>query len=307
MLALESVGRSFGPVVAVEDVGFEVPRGSVCGLIGPNGAGKTTTMRLILGICELERGRITWEGQPVDQVERRRLAYVPEERGLYPRMRLEDQLRLFGELGGRSRREAERTADRWIDRLGLDEYRRRPGSDLSKGNARKAQVAVALLNEPELVILDEPFEGLDPVNVRVVWEVLSERTTAGVTFLLSSHTMDFVEGLCDRVVLINRGRTTVAGALGEVRRQSARRVLRVGFQEASEQAFSRFERATGLGPGRADRDGARLYEVDREAASGDPAQRLLDAARAAGPVLLFSLGPPSLEEVYIELVGDGAA
>ena len=296
------MAKRFGDVAAVTDVSLEVPAGCVYGLVGPNGAGKTTTMRLVLGIVDPDAGAITWHGEPVARLSRRRLAYVPEERGLYPRMRVDEQLCLFGELAGRSPADARGAARRWIDRLELEPYRRRLGADLSKGNARKAQLAVALMNAPELIVLDEPFEGLDPVNVRLVKGVLREAVGQGATFLLSSHTMDFVQDLCDGVALIDRGVTVVAGTLDTVRAHSGRRLVRLRFEPADPALYDRFAAQTGLAGGISRSDGVCQFEASPDLSPSET----LDRARALGDVRFFSFGPPDLEEAYVELVGGAA-
>ena len=300
------MAKRFGTVAAVSNITFQVQPATVYGLIGPNGAGKTTTMRLILGITEMDQGTIRHE-RAIDQVPRHRLAYVPEERGLYPRMNVEEQLLLFGALGGRTPAASRRACEHWIERLQIEPYRRRLGSDLSKGNARKVQLALALMNEPELVVLDEPFEGLDPVNVRLAKDVLREAVAGGTTFLLSSHTMDFVQDLCDGVVLVDRGHTVVSGTLEDVRARSDRRVLRLTIKGAGDAEYARYEQSAGLGRGtRYGPVGVRTYELKAADVVAKTTDLLLDAARAHGTVSHFSFGPPGLEDVYIELVRPAA-
>ncbi|MBX5465349.1 MAG: ATP-binding cassette domain-containing protein, partial [Clostridia bacterium] len=231
---MEGLRKSFGPVRAVREVSFQVPAGTAFGIIGPNGAGKTTTLRIVLNILSPDAGRVLFRGRPAGELPARLLGYLPEEHGLYPRMRVREQFLFFGELAGLPRAEALRRADAWIDRLGLGPWAEKPAQALSKGNAQKAQLAAALLHEPELIVLDEPFAGLDPVNVDLLKGVIREQVEAGRTLLFSSHRMEHVEELCQGVCLIAGGRSILSGPVARVKAADGRRTLRLAFAEEGE-------------------------------------------------------------------------
>lgn len=211
MLELVGLRHAYGATVALDGLSLTVEPGQVHGFVGPNGAGKTTAMRIALGLLRPAAGEVRWEGRPLDDAARRRFGYMPEERGLYPKMRLRDQLAWFGRIHGLGRREADRAAVALAERLGLGERLGARVEELSLGNQQRAQLAVALVHEPPLLVLDEPFSGLDPVGVDVLSEVLLERARAGVGVLFSSHQLELVERLCDTVTIINRGRAVAAG------------------------------------------------------------------------------------------------
>lgn len=217
MLVVDQLYKSFGAVAAVGGVSFSIQRGSTFGLLGPNGAGKTTTMRMILGIMVPDRGTITWEGARIGERTRRRFGYLPEERGLYGKMRVRDHIIYFGRLHGMSAADVATRADDWIGRLELSEYAQRPCAELSKGNQQKVQVACAAVHQPELLILDEPFSGLDPVNADILLTLLEDLRKAGTTLVLSSHEMWQLERLCTDFCIIAHGRTQAWGTLAQLR------------------------------------------------------------------------------------------
>jgi ABC-2 type transport system ATP-binding protein len=214
MLSLQHLVRSFGEVVAVDDVSFDVPAGRIVGFVGRNGAGKTTTMRIVLGVLEPERGEVRFRDRPVDHGTRLRFGYMPEERGLYPKMRVRDQLVYLARLSGLDRVDAAANTDVWLDRLEVDGELDGPVEELSLGNQQRVQLAAALVHRPELLVLDEPFSGLDPVGVDVLLDVLRDEAAAGVGIVFSSHQLDLVERVCDEVVIIDHGRIKDHGPLG---------------------------------------------------------------------------------------------
>ena len=243
MLSVARVWRSFGLVHAVCDVSFELPRGQTLGLLGPNGAGKTTTMRMVLGIYAPDRGTVSWDGSPIGDAMRKRLGYLPEERGLYGRLRVREQIVYFGRLHGLSRPDAGARARRWMAMLDIEEYADRPCSELSKGNQQKVQLACSAVHEPELLILDEPFSGLDPVNARMVLEAIDGLRRAGTTLVLSSHQMWQIETTCDRFCIIAGGEVRTSGTLAELRAAVPDRRLRVAPDTpASRALLDRFGR-----------------------------------------------------------------
>jgi ABC-2 type transport system ATP-binding protein len=283
-LELDQLTRRFGAVVALDGLTFTVPPGQVFGFLGPNGSGKTTAMRAIVGVTSLDAGTVRWRGGLVD---RARVGYMPEERGLYPGMRVADQLEYFARLHHVPAADARRAAASWIERLGLGGRETSKVESLSLGNQQRVQLAAALVHEPELLVLDEPFSGLDPGGIDSMSDILAERARAGVTMLFSSHQLDLVEHLCDSVAIINRGRTV---ALGPVDELASGGPLRVRARIAGDTSASW---ATGLG-GSAAADGTVVIEVpDRQAA-----QVILEKARAAGEVEEFGFVRRRLSEVF---------
>ena len=292
MLELQGLSRRFGDVVALDDVSFSVPEGRMVGFVGPNGAGKTTAMRIMLGVLTADAGDVRWRGRAVDAEIRRRFGYMPEERGLYPKMRVLDQLIYLARLHGLDRADATAQAQRMVELLGVPDRMRDRTETLSLGNQQRVQLAAALVHRPEVLILDEPFSGLDPVGVDVLSGVLREQAEGGVPVVFSSHQLDLVERLCESVVLINHGRVVADGRIADLRAADPRRLLRV-------------EVADGAGPDGWLRDlgGVRVLEPLPDGAileldEGVSEMAVLDAARAAGSVRHFSVVQPTLSEIF---------
>ena len=216
MLELSRLSKRFGSLQALDDLSLSLDRGEIVGFVGSNGAGKSTTMRIVMGVLAADSGAVTWMGAPVDAAIRRTIGYMPEERGLYPRMKVAEQLVYLARLHGLSASSAKAAANQWTERLGLEERCGDEVQSLSLGNQQRVQLAAALVSDPELLILDEPFSGLDPVAVDVMSQVLLERAAAGVPTLFSSHQLDVVERLCDRVVIIRSGRLVADGTIPEL-------------------------------------------------------------------------------------------
>src|SRR6476619_2999287 len=206
VLEVDAIGKSFGPVRALDGVSIRVGRGQMVGFLGPNGAGKSTTMRAILGLLALDAGTITWDGRPIDATARSRIGYMPADRGLYPTMKVREHVAYFAALTGLSDSAADAAAVRWLADVGLDERADSKVQDLSSGNQQRVQLAVALVHDPELLVLDEPFSGLDPLAVASLKEILVAQVAAGAALLFSSHPLDVVEDLTRDVVIIDRGR-----------------------------------------------------------------------------------------------------
>jgi ABC-2 type transport system ATP-binding protein len=295
VLELIDLHRSFDGVVALDGVSFEVSEGRIVGFVGPNGSGKTTTMRIALGVLEPDAGDVRWRGRAVDAVARRRFGYMPEERGLYPKMRVHEQLVYLATLHGLQPREGSRRADEVLETLGVADRRTDRVESLSLGNQQRVQLAAALVHAPDALVLDEPFSGLDPVGVDVLAGVLrNEARARGVPVVFSSHQLDLVERFCDEVVLINRGRVVARGTIEQLRASRSTNLLRV--------------EVAGAGDGWHDAvPGVRLVErvpggAILELADGVDAQRVLDLARAAGDVVHFSRVRPSLNELFREVV-----
>jgi len=230
ILVFDGIRKAYGDVVAVDGVSFGVEDGEVFGLLGPNGAGKTTLLRILMDIIRADEGAITLFDRPLARESLDRIGYLPEERGLYLKLKVVDVMTYFARLKGLDRAEARRRSGVWLERVGLPEVARRKVETLSKGMSQKVQIASALLAEPELCVLDEPFSGLDPVNVRMVQELILERRRAGRTTILSTHQMNMVEALCDRVALIDKGRLMVYGDIDEVRLRFSRPEVRVSVE-----------------------------------------------------------------------------
>jgi ABC-2 type transport system ATP-binding protein len=297
-LEIDGISKRFGPTVAVQDLTFQVRAGEVFGFVGRNGAGKTTTMRIVLGVLALDSGIVRWLGKPLTFDARRRIGYMPEERGLYPKMHVAEQLAYLGELHGMTGAEAREAAIGWLDRFGLADRRDADVEALSLGNQQRVQLAAALVFGPDVLVLDEPFAGLDPVAVDVMAGVLRERADAGVPVIFSSHELDLVERLCDRVGIIDRGRMVACGTVDE---------LRAGGRERrwidSPAAPPNWEiRLPGVRL--LETDGSRrLFELD----AGVDDQTLLHAALATGPVRTFERVEPSLGELFRTVIGEAAA
>ena len=295
MLAFSHVSKRFGAVQALDGCSFTVERGRMLGFLGPNGAGKTTAMRAVFGVVEIDGGGLTWDGTPVGPAERLRFGYMPEERGLYPRMPVAEQLAYFGCLHGLEARAARAAASEWLERLGLGDRSDAKVEELSHGNQQRAQLAAALLHEPELLVLDEPFAGLDPVAVRTLAEVLRDEAARGAAVLFSSHQLELVEDICEEVAIIDHGRIVATGDVDALRRRSRHRWISLRLDGAppgwspSVAGVERVER----------RNGALCFLAGSDI---DP-ERVLAEAEHVGHVVSFSYGPPSLAELFLELVG----
>src|SRR5215207_686155 len=277
---------------------MSVPPGQVVGLLGPNGSGKTTAMRIVFGVIDADRGEVRYRGRPVGPEVRRRFGYMPEERGLYPDMRVRDQLVYFARLAGLGRERAGRRADALLERLGVAERADEPVQALSLGNQQRVQLAAALVHEPEALVLDEPFSGLDPVAVEGLSEIVSEAAREGRLVLFSSHQLDLVEGLCESVAVIDHGHLVMSGRVADLKEASGRRELRVDVEAVNGVPWDRgMEGVRVVG---SEADGVRLA-LD----PGVDALAVLDAARGAGRVRDFALEQPTLAELFLEAVGRG--
>jgi len=291
------VSKSFEGVHAVSELSLRVPEGLIFGFLGPNGAGKTTTMRVILDILRPDTGAVRWRGRPVDDQTRRRFGYLPEERGLYPKMKVLDQLVFFARLYGMPRAEAAAAAERWLERFGIADRRGSRLEELSRGNQQKVQVLVALVHDPDLALLDEPFSGLDPLNSELLEAALRDLRDRGKTVLYSSHRLEQVEDLCEEVAIIARGQLRLSGNLEAIRDSAARRILHVRTASRIPPDITGLP----LDPEEPGRDYARFSL--REGA--DP-QLVLQVLAARETVEYFAVERPSLQEIFIEATADGA-
>jgi ABC-2 type transport system ATP-binding protein len=294
MLELDGLSRRYGEVVALDDVSFAVAAGEMVGFVGPNGAGKTTAMRIALGVLEPDGGEVRWRGRRVDAVTRRRFGYMPEERGLYPKMRVLDQLVYLARLHGLTASDATARASETAETLGVAERGRDRLDALSLGNQQRVQLAAALVHRPEVLILDEPFSGLDPVGVEVLSGVLRGRAEAGVPVVFSSHQLELVERLCESVVLIDHGRIVSSGRIADLRRADGRRLVRVEVASSDGRWIEAIE-----GVRVVERiAGGAVLELDGSTAES----QILDAARRAGEVRHFSVVTPTLTDIFLRAV-----
>ncbi|MEA2312698.1 MAG: type transport system ATP-binding protein, partial [Solirubrobacteraceae bacterium] len=290
MLELRDLARTYGDLVALDGISFTVERGQLFGFVGPNGAGKTTAMRIVLGVLAADRGEVLWDGAPVDAALRSRFGYMPEERGLYPKMRVRDQLVYLARLHGADKAGGAGAADRWIERLGLSERAGDRVEELSLGNQQRVQLAAALVHDPIALVLDEPFSGLDPGGVDVLSGVLAEYAATGVPVVFSSHQLELVERLCQAVAIVKDGRLIDAGTVDELRerRSGGGRQVRVAVAGAAA------DWCDGLGDVVARPRGAIVLSLN----DGVTPDALLDRARAAGSVTHFSLERPALSDLF---------
>jgi ABC-2 type transport system ATP-binding protein len=292
-IVLKGIRKAFAGHVAVADLSLEVPRNSVFGLLGPNGAGKTTTLRMVLDILGPDAGTIEILGKPADQAARDRIGYMPEERGLYPRMVLEDQLVFMAAIKGVPRKEAQRRLGPWLERLGLSEWRKKKTNELSKGMQQKAQFVATVLHEPDVLIMDEPMSGLDPVGMDVMREVMLDLRRKGATIVLSSHQMEAVEKLCDRVALINRGEKVLDGSVAEVKARHGKNTVVLAYD--GDGAFLRSL------PGVAKVTDFGQY-VELRLMEGTDPQALLREAAGRLRLRRFEIVEPSLHDIFVETV-----
>ena len=297
-LEIDNVCKRYGSVVALDHMTFTVRAGELFGFVGSNGAGKTTTMRIVLGVLAADSGQVRWAGREMDLAIRRRIGYMPEERGLYPKMKVRDQLVYLARLHGMSPPAARRSADAWLERLGVAARRNDEVQKLSLGNQQRVQLAAALVHDPEVLVLDEPFSGLDPVAVDVMSDVLREKCSGGVPVVFSSHQLDLVERLCDRVGIVSAGRMVACGSVDELRSGGVEQL--VIHAPAAPPGW-----ADGL-PGvtvRETRNGRTVLDL----VPGADDQAVLRRALATGPVHEFTRRRPSLAELFRSAVGATAS
>ncbi len=291
-MELEGLSRTYGDVVALDDLSFDVPAGRVVGFLGPNGAGKTTTMRAIFGLTDLDAGTVRWNGGRVGQTERRRFGYMPEERGLYPGMLVGEQVEYLGRLHGLGAAQAAASTNAWLERLDIADRRDSKVETLSHGNQQRVQLTAALVHSPELLVLDEPLSGLDPTGIDAIGQVLVDQARAGCCVLLSSHQLDQVEDLCEQVTIIDHGRLVVSGTVDELTVRGTRRlVVRVDADRSAQWA----RRLPGVTVSEVDGGAVRLV-LEPTVDSDD----VLRAAMRAGRITEFSFERRRLSEVFRE-------
>jgi ABC-2 type transport system ATP-binding protein len=301
-LVIDSIHKSFGPITALDGVSFTVEPGRIFGLIGSNGAGKTTSMRIVLDILRPDAGRVTWQGVDNDRLPRRTWGYLPEERGLYTRMKVIDVLNFFAELYGVPAARATAEIEDWLERFRVPEYRDRKVEELSKGNQQKIQFIAAIVHDPEVLIMDEPFSGLDPVNAVLLKEAFLAMRDRGKTLIFSTHQMEQVEELCESVAIIDHGRLIESGTVREVKHRMGRQVVRlavVGADGDGADGAAWVEQIEGVHLTRRGED-----YVEMQVAAGTDPEAILQAALQRGDrVTRFEITEPSMEEVFIARVG----
>jgi ABC-2 type transport system ATP-binding protein len=297
-LVIDGLTKRFGRVTALDGLSLSVAPGEVFGFLGANGAGKTTTMRIVLDILRPDAGVVTWRDRPNTGLPRRTWGYLPEERGLYPRMKVTEQLLFFAGLYGIPHDRARRDVREWLARFRMSDYADRRAEELSKGNQQKIQFIAAILHDPDVLLMDEPFSGLDPVNVALLKEAFQEMRERGKTLVFSTHQMETVEELCESIAIIHQGRLIASGRLRDVKRASGRQVVRLSVEGDGELPWLQ------------DVDGVRITRpgrdyVELEVSGGRDPEEVLTAALASGArVTKFEIADPSLQQIFIQQVGE---
>ena len=294
-LTVDRIVKHYGDKTAVNGLSFEVSEGEIYGLLGANGAGKTTTMRMILGLIMPDEGEVRYFGKPYGKEQLSMLGYLPEERGLYPKIRVSDQLIYLAQLRGMSRRDADASLRRWLEKFEVPEYYGKKVEELSKGNQQKIQFIAAVIHRPKIVILDEAFSGLDPVNVELLKTAVKELRDSGTSMVFSTHRMEHVEELCENITILDRSRPVLQGSIREIKKRFPRERVVI----AADQPIQGLETVPGVRSFTKEGDGYALV-ID----SPETAQAVLRHALAQGPVRHFELLEPTLNEIFIKTVGE---
>lgn len=296
-LLVTNVSKSFGTFQAIQDLSMEVREGALFGFLGANGAGKTTTMRMILDLIRPDSGQITWNSSDVRIVPRHNWGYLPEERGLYPKMEVEEQLLFLARLHGLSKQDARRELDAWLERFQINANRKKKIEELSKGNQQKVQFLATILHNPAILIMDEPFSGLDPVNASVLKEAFLALHQRGKTIIFSTHQLEQVEELCEDIVIINKGRSVVQGNVRDVKRQHGRNMARLKLDNDAEARW--LDTLAGVKVTKRRQD----YIEMQLQADFNPNLIVEAALQHGGSISRFELVEPSLTDIFIEQVG----
>lgn len=296
MLEVKNLRKTFDDYCAVDDLTFTVKPGTIMGLIGQNGAGKTTTFRLILDFLKADRGEVFWDGRPIGKNEYDIIGYLPEERGLYPKVTIQDQLLYFAQLRGKTKKEIEPKIDEWMERFQVKGKKTDKVKTLSKGNQQKVQLIATLIHEPKLIILDEPFSGLDPVNAELLKEGILSLKDSGSCVIFSSHNMDHVEKICDHLIMLNNGQTVLNGVVHEIRQSFGRTKV---FLE-SNLTLEEIQAIEGVEQVKAHED--QSFEITLN--DPEAGKVLFAAATKDGYIPMFNQQPPTLEEIFKQKVGE---
>lgn len=293
-LKLQNVTKKFGDFTAVDQVSIEIPEKDIFGFLGANGAGKTTTFRLILGLLDPTYGVISWDGHPITYKMSHLIGYLPEERGLYPKLKVRDQLVYLGKLRGVDKQTILDQMEYWLDRFKVPEYANKKVEDLSKGNQQKIQFIAAIIHKPKLLILDEPFSGLDPINVEQLKKAVLDLKNAGTSIVFSSHRMEHVEELCESLCIMHKGKPIVAGSLKDVKHSFGKKNVTVH----TDFDLSGIEKINGVVKVRKTAEGVEL-QINNETVSQD----IFNFISGKGFIRKFVLEEPSLNDIFIEKVG----
>jgi ABC-2 type transport system ATP-binding protein len=299
-LSVEHINKSFGQLHVIKDLSMEVKEGSIFGFLGANGAGKTTTMRMILDIIRPDNGSITWNGKDMREIPRHNLGYLPEERGLYPKAEVQDQLLFLARLNGLSKAAALEQLDEWLERFEIPQYRKVKVEELSKGNQQKIQFLATILHDPLILIMDEPFSGLDPVNANLLKEAFLEMHHRGKTIIFSTHQLEQVEELCEDVLIIDKGQTIIRGSVREVKRQQGRNVARLKLDNDPEALW--LDGLEGVQVTKRRQDYIEMHIQSNLS----PNLIVEEALRHGDIISRFELTEPSLTDIFIEHVGKAA-
>ncbi|MGN1401416.1 MAG: ABC transporter ATP-binding protein [Bacillus sp. (in: firmicutes)] len=293
-LIIDSVTKRFGQFTAVDNIEFNIPEKEIFGFLGANGAGKTTTFRMILGLIDPSEGTITWDGKPIDYSVSSAIGYLPEERGLYPKLKVQEQIIYLAKLRGMKKQDTIRELDYWLSRFNISDYKNKKVEELSKGNQQKIQFIAAIIHKPKLLIMDEPFSGLDPVNVDLLKAAVLELKESGTTIVFSSHRMEHVEELCENLCIMDKGKPVVHGKLKDIKRSFGRKnlVIHADFE------LDFLAGMDGVSKMRKTSEGAVLQVLHEDAAKGIQ-QKLF----AEGFVRKFELEEPTLHDIFVEKVG----
>jgi ABC-2 type transport system ATP-binding protein len=296
-LKVEHIDKSFDQLHVIQDLSLEVKEGSIFGFLGPNGAGKTTTMRMILDILRPDSGTITWNGKQIRDIPRNHFGYLPEERGLYPKVEVQEQLLFLARLNGLSKTVALTHLEEWLDRFDIPQYRHMKVEELSKGNQQKIQFLATILHDPLILVMDEPFSGLDPVNANLLKEALLEMHRRGKTMIFSTHQLEQVEELCEDVVIIDKGQTIIRGSVREVKRQEGRNVARLKLENDAGALW--LEQLPGVKVTKRRQDYIEMHIQSHL----NPNLIVEEALRHGAIISRFELTEPSLTDIFIEHVG----
>ncbi|WP_078435592.1 ABC transporter ATP-binding protein [Metabacillus halosaccharovorans] len=293
-LTIDTVTKRFGSYLAVDQLSITIPENEIFGFLGANGAGKTTTFRMILGLLNPSDGTITWNGNRISYEESDKIGYLPEERGLYPKLKVKDQLMYLGRLKGMSKQQVVTEMDHWLQRFNVTEYANKKVEELSKGNQQKIQFIAAVLHKPKLLILDEPFSGLDPINVELLKKAVVDLKEAGTSIVFASHRMEHVEELCQHLCIMHKGKPVVHGSLREIKRSFGKKNLFIHGD--FDMGF--LEKISGVIKSKPLTEGVEL-QIENEEVS----QRIFHELQHKGFVRKFALEEPSLNDIFIEKVG----
>lgn len=294
MLAVHDLHKAFGDVIALNGCTFEVPRGRMLGFLGPNGAGKTTAMRSVFGLVRPDSGTVTWDGEGIEPADRLGFGYMPEQRGLYPKMKVTDELVYFARLHGMNPKEAANSVESWLERFGLSDRSEDPVESLSHGNQQRVQLAAAMVHDPDLLVLDEPFSGLDPIAVETMSEVLREQAAEGKAVVFSSHQLDLVEDLCEDVAIINEGSVVVRGKVRDLKDSAPIRHLELDLEGDTTGILDTLDGVQRVET----KDGVHTVIIDAKA----DVRGFIAKAEEAGRLRHFAYTTPSLSDLFREAV-----